>query len=210
MKQRVIVVDGNTFGIMCESVSYSVAHSVSLGFINASVRILPANLSWLESKYNKNYNDKLTHYQFFRGDVFNMSPSLITDEWLSLRNLAFLRNRFQMIWETRCNQYLLNRSYEYAHLDKLDGYLWRELEKCNPDTNFYTQAIIEWATLSGIDPTSAYQELKLKADSRGLQYLRNHAIHQRFVNLINQETTVEKLQEVLIEGVKQLINKAEI
>ena len=106
--------------------------------------------------------------------------------------------------------YLLNRNVDYPHTAEFEGFLWRELDRCDPASNFYTQAIVEWATLSGIDVATAYQELKLKAESRGLQYIRNHAIHQKFVFLLNQETTREGLQSVLAQGLSSLINKAQI
>jgi hypothetical protein len=103
---------------------------------------------------------------------------------------------------------LLNRYNEYAHIEKFEGFLWRELDACRPESGFYTQSIIEWATLSDVSPNTAYQELKLKAESRGLQYIRNHAVHQKYVFLLNQEKTKERLLAVLLDGMSRLINRA--
>lgn len=208
MKEKIIVVDNNTNGVLCECTSHSIAHSVSSGFINSSVKILPSNLPWRHEEYNKDFKE--SHYQFIVGDIFEMNPSLITEKWLNLKSLAGRRSDFHLAWETRCKMYLLNRNVEYPHTAEFEGFLWRELDRCDPASNFYTQAIVEWASLSDVDVATAYQELKLKAESRGLQYIRNHAIHQKFVFLLNQETTREGLQSVLTMGLSSLINKAQI
>jgi hypothetical protein len=210
MKQKIIVVDNNTDGIMCECSSFSIAHSVSCGFINSSIKVLPSNLPWQAEEFNKDFNSNSQHYQHRTTKIYDMTPSLINKQWIDLKELAILRNVWQTIWETRCNQFLLNRNIEYAHLEQFEGFLWREIDSCKPNENFYTQAIVEWATLSDVGIATAYQELKLKAESRGLQYIRNHAIHQKYVFLLNQETTKERLLEVIIDGISQLINKAQI
>jgi hypothetical protein len=139
-----------------------------------------------------------------------MNPILITDKWIKLKDLAIRRCDFQLAWETRCKMYLLNRNVDYPHTAEFEGFLWRELDRCDPASNFYTQPIVEWASLSEVDPATAYQELKLKAESRGLQYIRNHAIHQKFVFLLNQETTQVGLRTVLADGIGYLINRAQI
>jgi hypothetical protein len=208
MNQKIIVVDNQTNGIMCECATYSVAHSVSSGFINSCIKVLPSNLPWQREEFNLKFNDINQHYQISMGKINDMNPSLINDEWINLKNLAMLRNIWQLLWETRCNQYLLNRNIEYAHIDQFEGFLWRELDACKPELEFYTPAIIEWASLSDVNPRTAYQELKLKAESRGLQYIRNYAIHQKYVFLLNQENTKEGLLEVLLEGMSYLINRA--
>lgn len=208
MKLRVIVVDNHTDGILCECESISVAHSVSCGFINSSVKILPSSLPWLKSEFDKDFNSVDVHYQHIFAKINNMNPSLITEKWISLKKLALMRNNFHLAWETRCNQFLLNRNIEYSNLQMFETFIWRELDRCRPEDDFYTQAIHEWATLSNIDTSSAYQELKLKAESRGLQYVRNHAIHQKYVFLLNQETTLEKLQAVIADGLNQLVYKS--
>lgn len=210
MNQKFIVVDNNTGGIMCECATASIAHSVSVGFINSTIKALPSNLPWQTEEFNKKFNSNEQYYQFITGKIHNMNPSLITEQWIALKNLAVLRNGWQLIWETRCNQYLLNRNVEYAHSEKFEGFLWKELDACIPESQFYTQAIVEWAAISDVSPDTAYQELKLKAESKGLQYIRNHAIHQKYVFLLNQETTKEGLLAVLLDGMSWLINRAGI
>lgn len=210
MNEKVIVIDNHTGGVLCECATLSVAQSVSSGFINASIKVLPSNLPWQREEFSKKFNNRDFHYQHRMGKIYDMNPVLITEQWIALKDLALLRNSWQWTWETRCNQYLLDRNIEYAHLEQFEGFLWRELDACNPETEFYTQAIVEWASLSDVSPRTAYQELKLKAESRGLQYIRNHAIHQRYVFLLNQETTKERLLEVLLDGMSQIINKTQI
>jgi hypothetical protein len=210
MKEKISVVDNNTNGILCECTSHSLAHSISSGFINSSVKILPSNLPWRFQEFNMDLDNQDIHYQFSNGAVLEMNTILITEKWIKLKNLSRLRRDFQLAWETRCKMYLLNRNVEYPYSSEFEGFLWRELDRCDPASNFYTQPIVEWAALSDLDISTAYQELKLKAESRGLQYIRNHAIHQKFVFLLNQETTLEGFRSVLADGIGNLINKAQI
>jgi len=210
MKEKIIVVDNNTNGVLCECTTHSIAHSVSCGFINSGVKILPSNLPWRYEEFKQDLNKRDVHYQFINGNILPMNANLITEKWIKLKDLSRLRRDFHLAWETRCKMYLLNRNVDYPHTAEFEGFLWRELDRCNPETDFYTQPIVEWAALSDIDVATAYQELKLKAESRGLQYIRNHAIHQKFVFLLNQETTLEGIRQVLNDGVGNLINKAQI
>jgi hypothetical protein len=208
MNQKIIVVDNNTNGVLCQCSTPSVAHSVSSGFINSSIKLIPSNLQKCKEAFNKNYNQPDIFFQYIFGEVYDMKPSLITEQWVSLKKLAMLRNQWLSAWETRCDQFLLNRNLEYAHLSDFHGFLWHELDACDPDNNYYTQSIVEWASISNVSVPTAYQELKLKAESRGLQYVRNHAVHQKFVLLLNQETTHTGFQQVFEAGMDQLIGQA--
>jgi len=210
MKEKYIVVDSHTDGILCECYSVSIAHSVSKGFINSTLKILPASVPWLYDQYNKDYNSFEVFYQHRNMQIFEMKSELITDEFVSLKKLAKLRNSVQHVWEARCRQFLLDRNYEYFANSELEGYLLVELNNCNTTKNFYTPAITEWAELNEISADVAYQELRMRSTSIGRQHIRNHAIHQKFVNLINQQFTEKEMIKILKRGLDYLIGRDRI
>lgn len=210
MKDRIIVIDHANDGVLCECETVSIAQNLSLGFINSSIRILPSSLPWLSQEYTQNFNDVNKHYQFRWMKIYDMKEDLITDEWINLRKLALIRNNAHRSWEVRCKQNLLFRNHEYFAEGNFDGFLWRELDKCVPEKDFYTQSIIEWAAISEISPATAYQELKLKAESSALLHIRNHAVHQKFSLLINKEYSREGMTKVVTAGVDYLIGQGQI
>lgn len=210
MKEKYIVVDLHTDGILCECYSISIAHSVAKGFINSSPKILPASVPWLTEKFNKDFNSFESFYQHRNMQVFDMKPELITNEYIDLKKLANLRNALQHVWEARCRQFLLYRNYEYFASNELEGYLVAELNVCRPDENYFTPAINEWAELNEIAVDVAYQELRMRSTSIGRQHIRNHAIHQKFVNLINQQFTEKEMVSVLNRGIDYLIGRDRI
>lgn len=205
MNDKIIVLDELTHGILCESVSPSVAHSVSLGFINSSIRILPTSLSWLESNYNHDFNNSGIHYEFKKMNISLLNHDLINDEYLRIRQLAVMRNFAHQAWEVKCKQYLQNRNHDYHGMNMLGGFLCSQLDKCLPENNYYTQSIHEWAIISDISVDMAYQELKIKSESIGLQYLRNYAIYQKYVILINKCNTKSEFTDTVIQGQNHLI-----
>jgi hypothetical protein len=204
MNDKIIVIDELTHGILCESISISIAHSVSLGFINSSVKILASSLPWLENNYNYNYNDIGQHYEFKKMKILPLKENLINDEYLNIKRLAILRNSYHRSWETKCKQHLQNRNHDYHGLSMLGGYLNIQLEQCKPQLNFYTSAIHEWAIISEVPVATAYQELRIKSDTIGIQYLQNHAIYQKYVNLLNKCLHKTELEDVILEGLDLL------
>lgn len=211
MNDKFIIVDMETDGILCESTTPSIAQSVSLGFMNSTIKMLPMSFSRFAEEYGKyNFNQLENFYTHQNMKVEKMNPALVTDKWINAKKLAHLRNNFHTAWEARCKQFLQNRNHDFHTLGVFDGYLWNQIEKCDPKNNYYTQAIQEWASISDILPDVAYQELKIRAESIALQYIRNHAVYQRYVQLINKERTEKEMLKVFADGSDHLYGRVQI
>jgi hypothetical protein len=211
MNDKYIVVDMETEGVLCESITPSIAQAVSLGFINSTIKVLPLSFSKFKEMYeNYNFNQLDIFYTHQNMQVKEMNPNIVTDKWISSKKLAHLRNNFHTAWEARCKQFLQNRNHDFHTLGVLDGYLWNQIEKCDPLNDYYTQAIHEWASISDVPPDTAYQELKIRAESIALQYIRNHAVYQRYVHLINKERTEKEMRKVFRNGMEHLYGRVQI
>jgi hypothetical protein len=210
MNDKIIVIDNLSEGVLCECISPSIAQSVSLGFINSSIKILPSSIPWLEKDYYYNFNDSSSYFQFRTMKILKLSDHLITEEFIAMRFLAQIRNSFHAAWETKCKQFLYNRNHDYFNLPLMEAYLCNQLDKCDVNNEYYTQAIHEWAAISEVDVKVAYQELKIKTESLGLQYIRNNAIYHRYVFLLNQCKNKEDLTKTIIDGMDHLIGRSQI
>lgn len=205
---KFIVIDQLTNGILCESITPTVAHSVSLGVINTTVKILANSLPWLSSDYEYNFNDMKSHYQLFikKMTIVPLLQELVNEQYLEFRNLALIRNIAHMRWEVKCKQFLQDKNHDYHNIGILNSFLCNQLDKCDPKNNYYTDAIHEWATIMDVDAFVAYQELKIKTESIGTQYLRNHAIYQKYVRLINKCTEKTEIDRVIQDGQDYLVS----
>lgn len=211
MKDKYIVVDMETEGILCESITPSIAQAVSLGFMNSTIKVLPGSFPRFAELYEKySFNQSDTYYTHQNMQVKEMNPNIVNDKWIASKKLAHLRNNFHTAWEARCKQFLQNRNHDFHTLGVFDGYLWNQIEKCNPTVGYYTQAIHEWASISETLPETAFQELKMKSESIALQYIRNHAVYQRYVYLINKEKTEKEMRRVFASGMEHLYGRVQI
>jgi hypothetical protein len=202
-----IVVDLLTGGVLCRARSAANAHAVSLGFVNAIPAILPTSVPWDVARVppTADFNDLTQNYQYAKNVFVTALPQhLITKEWLDRRTLAIARADALWAWEVCCKKYLAERSFDYYFPGAMDAYLGEQLRACDPKTNTYTPAIIEWATISQVEPETAYQELKLRHDSLGLRLLRNHALYFRYVRILNSIDTPHMLKDVVIKATQHL------
>jgi hypothetical protein len=211
MSDKYIVVDMETEGILCESITPSIAQAVSLGFINSTIKVLPMSYSVFKERYGHyDFNQHKVYYTHQNMQVNIMNPNIVDDKWVDSKQLAHTRNNFHTAWEARCKQFLQNRNHDFHTLGVLDGYLWNQIEKCDPPNNHYTQAIQEWASISEISAAAAYQELKMRSESIALQYIRNHAVYQKYVHLINKEKTEKEMMIVFNRGMEHLYGRVQI
>lgn len=202
-----VVVDLLTGGILCRAHSISNAHAVSLGFVNAIPAVLPVSIPWNVTHVNEttDFDDLTQNYQYQKNVFIVPLPEhLITHEWIERRKLARARADALWSWEVCCNKYLSERSLDYYFPGMMDAYLAEQLQACDPKTGHYAPAIIEWATISQVEPDIAYQELKLRYEGLGLRLVRNHALYFRYVRIINSIDIPHMLQDVVIKATQHL------
>ena len=80
-----------------------------------------------------------------------------------------------------------------------------EISNCNPETNFYTISIREYADMVGITPAQAYREIKLEYETMHYIKMRGYAIVKKYIPLIREVTTEERAEELQHEMEHKLI-----
>jgi hypothetical protein len=114
------------------------------------------------------------------------------------RHLAKLRITFLYGLEVNF-QRELDHAAEYMP-DHLVSFIYDELADCDPRAGRYTKAIEEYAALQDITVEVAYQELRMKLQSKGMAKLRNYALYQKYMMQMNSCTTREQLNKVFEEA----------
>ena len=72
-----------------------------------------------------------------------------------------------------------------------------QLKQCNTSDNYFTDAIIGYATATNCTPATAYEELNLHMENMAHVRLRNLGIYIKYRNLLNSvEPTQAALKEV--------------
>lgn len=210
MDDIIFVYDKSNSGVLCGANSYTHAYAIVSGLINARMHSY-FRIERLDYSYD--FNDPNAHYKFndINSNIEMLPEKFITNEWINLREITIEKSKCLAYWEYRCKK-ANARLDEYYH-EYLSAYLNGELLKCDPNHNFYTQAIHEYAFIQEITVETAYQELHMKNESKGLAHMRNYAVYLKGVREINQQTTYDDIQKKLhqyLRGIAPLFNSHKI
>lgn len=206
----IVVFDETTHGIVCTAHSDAHAHALIQGTINCKFVSLSSYFHPKAPGYNLNFNDASMHYRFTPTHEVEPLPSKFsTQEWTNFRALMLKKSYFLGMWEFRIRQNL-NRINDYYGLPNMMSFLIDQLNKCDPNSGYYTSAITEWAEIQECSPEAAYQELKLRQEGYGLVYLRSNALYSKYVRKISQATTEAEVKDYYDQGWTDLLKKAQI
>jgi hypothetical protein len=189
-----VIIEMGHGSVLCKSRTVSSANATVKGLFNTTARMVPTQLAQFAHVKELDFDNKFIIMNI-RGEVKDLPEHLITPEYLDLKKLAKLRNDFLWSLETRLQEgiWRLHDFYEPT----LEAFLISELANCNPETNEYTDALYEYASVSDIDVATVYQELKMKTRTSGLIRLRNRAIYDKYVRIMNTANTREELVNVM-------------
>lgn len=218
-----LVIDQINKCVITTTTSISTANAVSNGILNSSPMIIwfpyfDNTHDIVKANRNENINYKLvrkfvTHnkggttvadshmYECVEetpsGRMFDLVPmdvNLITSEWTNRRRLGNFRASLMMELEMYCERYLA-RTINFCGDELLFPYLQKQIELSNPEIEYYSPGIQEWALLNEIDSADAYQELKMKYDSACINTMRVNAFWNKLVNKFNNITLEDSLTQ---------------
>lgn len=188
----ILIYDVSHNGIICSARSYTHANAIASGLINGRIK------SWYRKErldFDYDFDNANVHYCLTKNNIGFLDEKFATKEWRDFRAMMYNKVYCLEYWEFRCKK-LLSRHQEYFD-DSFFAYLASELNKCLPLENVYTDAIYEYADIQKITPESAYQELTMKLESRGILQMRNYATYLKGVRELSQQTTYEDNQATL-------------
>lgn len=196
-----IVADHETFGILAVTRTQATASYVSEGILNSFATNVPTDLPLIKKRiYDRcdPVNDyvKLNYERGDDGNVIYICPleeNLITEEFIRKRKLARLRAQHIYYQESYYRLYL-SRVAVFPGIGLGTTVAWSLLNS-NDDDGDYSDGILEYAEIMELDPSQAYQELKLLMDSASIVNMKYFAWYRKNVQAINQMTTEEEMIE---------------
>ncbi len=196
-----IIKDEETGGVLCATTTHTIARAVARGFLNSAVICASSSLSHLRSIYDLDFNDlnqslKLQSERFF----VPLPASFDTAEWKETRKLALRREKFQAAWEAKCRK---------ALQEKLGIYFNEPLLLSALNSVVSTDgAVDEWAMINQTSRQGALDEMRFLANSLNRAVLRNAALYDKYVHLINRETSYDAMMKTIEAGAAELFGTA--
>lgn len=89
----------------------------------------------------------------------------------------------------------------------LDDTLAWEVSRSQPDINYYTPGIVEYANTLGITANEAYKELELEYQTIHGIKMRTYAVAKKYQNLIREVSSRDQAQELAKEINQKLIKE---
>lgn len=205
-----LVYDETNNGIICQVNSETIGNALTLGMINGTIAAFPLHFFPQLPMYQKNFNNMEEHYQLTnKHDIVPMPEKFITPEWRDYRKFLLQKNWHLGWWEFRVRRQLARVNDFFGNSD-LAPFLLDQLNKCNPEEGYYTQAINEWAHIQDVSPSIAYSELKLKHEGRGLAFLRVHAIYEKYTRIITTSKNIDELKKNFNDAFEALMGSANL
>ena len=201
-----LVVDLENGAVLCRPQSTSAARGVIKGIQNTSVCTLASSLAWKWREYKDFDFNKDDLVWSVGGKIMPMPDHLKTDDFYAKKTLAQERAKYIYALEVYFQMYLTRVVDFYDQAT--EAYIISELDQCNPLANYYTYGIQEYARVLDIHPETAYKEFKLRYDTQMLARMRNLAMFQKHLDLMNQCTTKEQLQDALKNANNEIWGKA--
>lgn len=189
-----VIIEMSHGSVLCTTRSVSSANATVKGLFNTTARMIPTILSRFAHVRELDFDNRFIIMDIRTG-VKDLAEHLITPEYLELKKLAKLRNDFLWALETRLQEGIW-RLHDYYE-PTLESFLLSELSDCDPETSYYTDALYEYASISDIDVATVYQELRMKTRTSGLIRLRNRAVYDKYVRIMNTANTKEELNIAL-------------
>jgi len=208
-----VLIDLQTNGILWAVKSEGAAQAMMMW--SSRIRMLPVETfsPWLKKDLKEfNYQDLTLHKRLEnlmgRRNIVDLSPDIITDEYIAFRQEVALRSDFHSVLLTTCN--LAMRSVpEHPLLVTYADSIMNELKKCDPETETYSDAIKGYAAISKISNAAAVQELDLHMENLAHVRMRNMAIYLKYRNQLNEVGgNREEQKAVMGLAIQQLYHQA--
>lgn len=210
-----LILDYPTNAVMASTKNHDAAQALQLFSRRLIVRSFETHKNWLNDDFKvTDFNNINEHYAAnIRGrnrELVKLDESIVTPEFVEKRKEIIRRLNFQDSLATRVDlmMQLTSDSRIFQNYASTIGY---ELEKCRPEENFYTPAVIAYGIASECNSSIAYNELKLQMDNLAHIRMRSLGIYTKYRNRLNQAPgDADSLREVVNDAMQEIIRNTEI
>jgi len=141
--------------------------------------------------YTVNFRNKI-------GYIEPLSTDVVTSELRTMKKEIKIRIEYHSILINKVKG-LINLSAEHFGLIDFGDTIVYEIQKCNPEDNYYSDAIKNYALGSETSNQAAYDELKAHIDNISHQRMRSMGLYIKYRNMLNQSPASPKEQQKVID-----------
>lgn len=187
MSRKIILIDYSNMGIVYIGDNVVAANYLKKGLVDTEIRIL----SRFHVGYNKierrNIMEEDQHFILTRNsDVIPLPQEALNDAYLERRQLIKLR---AFLMERLCYYaWQVSSKVLISPWEGFENHIQMALEQSDIDSNIFSDSLEEYAYINNINPSSAYNELKLQAENIHSIKMRVYASLVKFSDRINSIT----------------------
>lgn len=200
-----LLLDSNNMGVLYVSQNSAVINYLKDGFLEGTSRTLFPQKDLSGAKF-----DPSTHiseqelqirnvYWGWKGKTQRLSDlpiDHITEDFLLKKKLALLRAPMINKIHRRTTISLNDKAINMPLFHSVDSALQNAIDQCSIEKGIFHRDILEVARIRNWTPEMAYKDIKLKLDSSNSAKIKIYALNQKFVNLVNNCSTVEEISAV--------------
>lgn len=199
---RYLIFDSVSRCVLCKTNSKGAAMAVLLSSPNLGS--MSCDTRWLTYKNFK--EDDFNNFDMFYtvnfrnkiGYIEPLSTDVVTSELRAMRKEIKIRIEYHSILINKVKG-LINLSAEHFGLIDFGDTIVYEIQKCNPEDNYYSDAIKNYALGSETSNQAAYDELKAHVDNISHQRMRSMGLYIKYRNMLNQSPASPKEQQKVID-----------
>lgn len=200
---KIILVDYCNDGIIYVSDSIVVANLLKRGLVDTDIFALsPSNPAF--DKINRTSilnNTSHISLQWKSLDAKTMSEESKNPIYLERKKLCTLRAPIM----ERLVRYTFTASLtsKITIWEGFENNLEFALTGCDPESNTYSNAVLEYAHINNVDPAIAFREIKLQTENINSLKMKIYSYQKYFSDKINLATTEEQIKELWTELIRK-------
>lgn len=184
---KTILFDYSNEGILYVGESLPAVNQLKFGMVDADMRVLGTGSLGYNKITREKLKDQNQHFIMGRdNDVRIMPPESINESYLERRRLA--RLRAPMIERICYASWVHSCRTRITPWDGFENNFGDMLVNCNPETQTWSDSLLEYAFINSLDPSHAYREIKLQVENIRSLKMRIYATLVYFVGKINTVT----------------------
>ena len=200
---KIILVDYCNDGIIYVSDSIVVANLLKKGLVDTDIfALIPSNPAFNKINRNEILSD-VSHValQWKSLDAVSMSEESKNPVYLERKRLCNLR--------APAMERLVRYTFTASLTSKIT--IWEGFENnldfaltgCDPESNTYSNAVLEYAHINNVDTSVAFREIKLQTENINSSKMKIYSYQKYFSDKINLATTKEQIDEIRTEMVRK-------
>jgi hypothetical protein len=193
---KYILTDVTNDGIIYIGDNLPTTNLIKSGLADAEVWLLYSYHPCYNSISRKGLFEDRRMWRFNRNtfDVIEMSGEMLNEAYLE--KLRLVRLRYTISERLMALVHVACLPAKTSPFEGFENNLAFAIAQCDPKTETWSNAIIEYAQINQIEPYVAYKEIKLKVESVHSLRMRVYAWQMYFNSLINNIKTQEDLDAV--------------